>query len=123
MITEQEYPVPLTQKELLIAADFAGLISAKIAEKEHEFAVVKRAFKDSIKELQEGLNLQLKKLQDKTEVRIVKLEITYNDPSPGKKKICNYNTGEVYTISDMTDEEKSELFALPEQGDVHHDNI
>ena len=119
MITEQEYPVPLTDKELLLSAEFTGMISAKIKEKEMEFSKIKIAYRDSIKELTEALNLHLKKLETKTETRLVKLEITYNDPEQGKKKICNARTGELYEITDMTEEEKSELFALPEQGESH----
>lgn len=109
MIVEMDYPVPLSDNELLLAADLAGRISKQIAEKELEFDKIKRNFRDSIADLREALRLQLQKMETKTDTRFVKLEIKYNQPTEGKKQIYSAS-GELYETTDMTEDDWENIF-------------
>ncbi|MBR2510417.1 MAG: hypothetical protein IKB71_11835 [Lentisphaeria bacterium] len=114
MFEEMEYAVPLTEKELLLAAEIAGMISKQITEKELELDKIKRNFRDSIADLRNALRLQLQKMETKTETRFVKLEIKYNQPAEGKKQIFS-ESGELYEACDMTDDDWDDLFLIAQE--------
>ena len=114
MIETKEYLVPLTDAELLTAADIVGMISAKIREKEDAFAAARKEYQENIKNLKRCMAEQMKKLTTKREVREATLRIEFNRPEEGKKQIFDFTTGELYETADMTDDDWQNIFVASE---------
>lgn len=114
MIEKMDFPVPLTDRELLAAADLSSMISKAIEEKEAVFSDIKHRYKEELGELKEALSFQMKKLIDKTEVRNVEVEILFNTPEEGKKTFRDPKTQDVLQVADMTEDDKENLFVNAE---------
>lgn len=121
MIEKMFFPVPLTDKELLTAAHYSGMISKTIAEKEAEFAEIKAKHRESLRELKEALALQMDLLANKKEPREVEVEILFNTPAEGKKTFRDPVTQEVWEIADMTEDDNEDLFVNAEISDTEED--
>lgn len=115
MIETREYPVPLTDAELLTAADIVGIISAKIREREDAFAAARKEYQENIKKLKLCMAEQMEKLTTKREVREATLRIEFNKPEEGKKQIFDFTTGELYETADMTDDDWNNLFITAQE--------
>ena len=108
------FPVPLTDKELLNAANYSAMITQRIREKEDELSGIKTAYRESIQELKNSLSLQMDLLINKKESREVEVEILFNTPEEGKKTFRDPVTQEVWEIADMTEDDKEDLFVNAE---------
>ena len=115
MVETREYPVPLTDAELLTAADIVGMISAKIREREEAFAATKKEYQENIKGLKRCMAEQMEKLTTKREVREATLRIEFNSPEEGKKQIFDFTTGELYETCDMTDDDWENIFITAQE--------
>lgn len=114
MIEKMFFPVPLTDRELLTTANYSGMLSKTIAEKEAEFAEIKAKHRESLRELKEALVLQMDLLANKKETREVDVEILFNTPEKGKKTFRDPVTEEVWDIADMTEDDNEDLFVNAE---------
>lgn len=114
MIEKMTFPVPLTDQELITAANYSAMLTQKLREKEEEFATIRANFKNSIQDLKQALSLQMDLLINKREERDVEVEILFNTPEEGKKTFRDPVTQEVWEIADMTEDDKEDLFVNAE---------
>jgi hypothetical protein len=103
---ELELPCDLTEEEIQHRAQQLG---ATIA----EYDDVESAKKDAMKEFGERLGELRGRMRrfslvirTKSEQRIVKCLVNFNDPTVGIKRIVRLDTGEIYAERPMTDEER-----------------
>lgn len=121
MIEKMFFPVPLTDRELLTAANYSGMLSKTIAEKEAEFAEIKAKHRESLRELKEALALQMDLLGNRKETREVDVEILFNTPAEGKKTFRDPVTHEVWEVADMTEDDHEDLFVNTELNPTEED--
>ena len=122
MIEKMFFPVPLTDRELLTAANYSGMLSKTIAEKEAEFAEIKAKHRESLRELKEALALQMDLLANKKEPREVEVEILFNTPAEGKKTFRDPVTQEIWDIADMTEDDNEDLFVNADLSDTEEND-